>query len=161
MPPRFIAQTLRAPLLDEGGTNIAVLDVSAALARTKARLGGKGTSVRFIVADVTAWEPDFPADLWHDRVVLHFLTDPQDRAAYADALRRAVRPGSGCRTFGPATRPGRSPSPSCTKGARKALERMLPGRQRKKRPKTRLVGGEAVPPMRSVERLKTRRSPRC
>jgi len=41
------------------------------------------------------------------------------------------RPGSGCRTCGPATRPGRSPSPSSTKGARKAPERVLPIRQSK------------------------------
>ncbi|SCY65031.1 Methyltransferase domain-containing protein [Microvirga guangxiensis] len=73
-------------------------------------------------------------------------------------------PGSGCKSCGRATRPGRSPSPSSTKGARQAPERMLPGGQRKKRSKTRLVGGEAVPLMsatRSVERLKTRRNPRC
>lgn len=87
------ASRLPDALVDEGLTNITVLDVSAAaLARTKARLGGKGTSVRFIVADISAWEPDFPVDLWHDRAVLHFLTEPQDRVAYADALRRAVRP---------------------------------------------------------------------
>ena len=45
-------------LLEEGFTNIAVLDISAtALARTKARLGDKGLAVRFIVADLTAWRP--------------------------------------------------------------------------------------------------------
>ncbi|MBM6581207.1 class I SAM-dependent methyltransferase [Microvirga sp. BT689] len=88
------ASRLPDALLGEGFTNIAVLDVSAAaLARTKARLGGKGISVRFIVADVATWEPDFPVDLWHDRAVLHFLTEPQDRVAYVDALRRTVRPG--------------------------------------------------------------------
>lgn len=81
-------------LLGEGFTDIAVLDVSAAaLERTKARLGDRGQAVRFIVADIAAWQSEFPVDLWHDRAVLHFLTEPQDRAAYADALRRAVRPG--------------------------------------------------------------------
>lgn len=88
------ASRLPDALLEWGFTNIAVLDVSAvALAETKARLGGKGHSVRFIVADITAWDLEFPVDLWHDRAVLHFLTEPQDRAAYADVLRRAVRPG--------------------------------------------------------------------
>jgi SAM-dependent methyltransferase len=90
------AGVLRLPdaLLDEGGRNIAVLDVSAAaLARTNARLGDKGQSVRFIVADLAAWEPAFTVDLWHDRPVLHFLTDPKSRAAYADALSHTVDPG--------------------------------------------------------------------
>ncbi len=81
-------------LLAEGYSNIALLDVAAAaLERTRARLGGKGRSVRFIVADIAAWRPDVAVDLWHDRAVLHFLTEPRDRAAYADALRQAVKPG--------------------------------------------------------------------
>ena len=81
-------------LLEEGFTNIAVLDISAtALARTKARLGDKGLAVRFIVADLAAWQPDLTVDLWHDRAVLHFLTEDRDRAAYADAVRQAVKPG--------------------------------------------------------------------
>ncbi|WP_338105280.1 class I SAM-dependent methyltransferase [Microvirga tunisiensis] len=81
-------------LLEEGFANIAVLDISAtALARTRARLGDKGLAVRFIVADLTAWQPDLTVDLWHDRAVLHFLTQDRDRAAYADAVRQAVKPG--------------------------------------------------------------------
>jgi hypothetical protein len=32
-------------------------------------------------------------DLWHDRAVLHFLTEPRDRTAHAEALRRVVEPG--------------------------------------------------------------------
>ncbi|MBM6583221.1 class I SAM-dependent methyltransferase [Microvirga sp. BT689] len=81
-------------LLEGGFTNIAVLDVSAAaLAKTKARLGNTGSTVRIIVADLAAWQPDLTVDLWHDRAVLHFLTEERDRAAYAVALRHAVRPG--------------------------------------------------------------------
>ncbi|WP_262272075.1 class I SAM-dependent methyltransferase [Microvirga yunnanensis] len=88
------ASRLPDTLLEEGFTNIAVLDVSAvALERTRARLGGNGHSVRFIVADIAAWQPDFTVDLWHDRATLHFLTEPRDRAAYAEALRQAVNPG--------------------------------------------------------------------
>jgi len=81
-------------LLDEGYPNIVVLDVSAAaLERTRERLGDRGHSVRFIIADLAAWQPDVTVDLWHDRAVLHFLTEPRDRTAYAEALRRAVKPG--------------------------------------------------------------------
>jgi len=88
------ASRLPDALLEEGFTNIAVLDVSAvALAKTKARLSENEQTIRFVVANITAWEPDFTVDLWHDRAVLHFLTEPEDRAAYVDALRRAVRAG--------------------------------------------------------------------
>jgi hypothetical protein len=31
--------------------------------------------------------------VWHDRAALHFLIDPKDRAAYAERVLRAVRPG--------------------------------------------------------------------
>jgi SAM-dependent methyltransferase len=88
------ASHLPDALLEEGFTAVAVLDVSAAaLAKTKARLGDKGQAVRFIVADLAVWHPDLAVDLWHDRAVLHFLTDERDRAAYANALWRAVNPG--------------------------------------------------------------------
>ncbi|WP_201860700.1 class I SAM-dependent methyltransferase [Microvirga soli] len=88
------ASHLPDALLGEGFTKIAVLDVSAAaLERTRTRLGNRGRAVRFIVADIAAWQPEFPVDLWHDRAALHFLTEPRDREAYADAMRRAVKPG--------------------------------------------------------------------
>ena len=32
-------------------------------------------------------------DVWHDRAVFHFLTEPRDRAAYVRQAARAVRPG--------------------------------------------------------------------
>jgi SAM-dependent methyltransferase len=88
------ASRLPDVLLKEGYSNVIALDISAvALDRTRMRLGDKDQSVRFIVADIAAWRPDFAVDLWHDRAVLHFLTDERDRAAYADALRRVVKPG--------------------------------------------------------------------
>lgn len=42
-------------------------------------------------------------DLWHDRAVFHFLTEPVCRDAYIEALRRSVRPGGFAiiATFGP------------------------------------------------------------
>ncbi len=46
--------------------------------------------VRWIVADVTA-SPDLGRhDVWHDRAVFHFLTEPADRAAYVALLNRTV-----------------------------------------------------------------------
>jgi SAM-dependent methyltransferase len=88
------ASRLPDALLAEGYSNLVVLDISAAaLERTRTRLGDKGRPVRFIVGDVSAWQPDCTVDVWHDRAVLHFLTEAQDRLAYAEALRQAVRPG--------------------------------------------------------------------
>jgi 2-polyprenyl-3-methyl-5-hydroxy-6-metoxy-1,4-benzoquinol methylase len=88
------ASRLVDALLDEGFASITVLDVSdKALATSKARLGAQGAKVHWTAADVTVWEPSQAYDLWHDRAAFHFLTDPQDRAAYAQRVLRAVRPG--------------------------------------------------------------------
>jgi SAM-dependent methyltransferase len=81
-------------LLDEGFKTITVLDLSEkALTTSKARLGARGAYVQWVVADITTWEPSQIYDVWHDRAALHFLTDPKDRAAYAERVLRAVRPG--------------------------------------------------------------------
>ena len=34
-----------------------------------------------------------PVDVWHDRAVLHFLTEAEDRARYMTHLRATVKPG--------------------------------------------------------------------
>jgi SAM-dependent methyltransferase len=81
-------------LLDEGFEDITVLDLSnEALAQSKTRLGARSSKVRWVVADVTTWEPSQTFDVWHDRATFHFLTDESDRAAYAERVLRAVRPG--------------------------------------------------------------------
>lgn len=81
-------------LIDDGFKDITVLDLSEeALAISKARLGDKGEPAAWVAANITAWEPTRRYDLWHDRAALHFLTDPHDRAAYAERLSRAVNPG--------------------------------------------------------------------
>lgn len=88
------ASRLVDALLDAGWRDIAVLDIAgAALARAQARLGSRGASVDWIVADITTWQPRRRYDLWHDRAVFHFLTTAADRGAYKAALRAAVAPG--------------------------------------------------------------------
>ncbi len=81
-------------LLERDAQCVTVLDVSAAaLARSKARLGAAHTRVTWIEADVTSsWHVD-PVDVWHDRAVFHFLTEPTDRSQYLEHLRHAVKPG--------------------------------------------------------------------
>ena len=88
------ASRLVDALIDEGFDAVTVLDLSEkALATSKARLDAKGAHVQWLVADVMTWEPSQTYDVWHDRAALHFLTDPKDRAAYAERVLRAVRPG--------------------------------------------------------------------
>lgn len=83
----------------ELGYRPGVLDVSdAAVDRSRARLGPRAAEVEWYVADVTGWEPPHPWDLWHDRAVLHFLTEERDRDAYRMTLERAV-PASGWAVF--------------------------------------------------------------
>ncbi len=81
-------------LVAEGYHSVSVLDVSEkALATSRGRLGPRAKDITWIVADVTAWQPDKNYDLWHDRAAFHFLTEPADRTAYAECVRKAVRPG--------------------------------------------------------------------
>jgi hypothetical protein len=49
--------------------------------------------VKWIVADVTQWEPTRCYDLWHDRAAFHFLTETADRTAYVERLTSALHPG--------------------------------------------------------------------
>jgi len=89
------ASTLVDGLLGAGYHQLTVVDISAAaLELAKARLGAAAAPVTWQAADVLAAE--FPAqrfDVWHDRAVFHFLTDPADRARYVAQVRHAVRPG--------------------------------------------------------------------
>lgn len=80
-------------LLDRGYT-VAVLDISkCAIDRVRARLGDRANQVSWMVADVTAAPVLGTFDVWHDRAVFHFLTAPEDRAAYVKLLKRNVPVG--------------------------------------------------------------------
>lgn len=86
--------TLADHLLEAGYADVSVLDIAeAGLAHLKNRLGARADRIDWIVADVTEWKPERKYDLWHDRAVLHFLTQAKDQAAYAATLRAALRPG--------------------------------------------------------------------
>ncbi|MFN0036065.1 MAG: class I SAM-dependent methyltransferase [Saprospiraceae bacterium] len=81
-------------LLEQGFTNITVLDISAnAIERARARLGNRANEVQWVVSDVTEFEPAQPYDFWHDRAAFHFLTTEATVRRYADIAQRAVRPG--------------------------------------------------------------------
>jgi|SRR5215469_15192407 len=97
--------TLVDDLLARGYENLSVLDVSfAAINFTEKRLGRMADYVQWIVSDVTT--ADLPANayhVWHDRAVFHFLTAPDQRAAYVRQVSKAVRSGGHVlvSTFGP------------------------------------------------------------
>lgn len=84
-------------MIDVGGgasTLVDVLDVSsAALAKSRLRLGEKARGVEWIVADATTVEDLGVFDVWHDRAVFHFLTDPHDRRRYVDLAARTLPAG--------------------------------------------------------------------
>ncbi|RPD41335.1 class I SAM-dependent methyltransferase [Chitinophaga barathri] len=70
-------------LLDAGYENITVLDISSkALDKAKARLGEKAAKVKWIVSDITEFDPPTSYDIWHDRATFHFLTTPSQIEKY-------------------------------------------------------------------------------
>lgn len=85
------ASNLVDHLLDQGFTEVSVLDISvAALGAAKARLGARAGAVHWLASDSTKERPPGPYRLWHDRAVFHFLTPPEDRRTYVAALAAAL-----------------------------------------------------------------------
>ena len=81
-------------LIAKGFECVTVLDLSAAaIDSAKKRLGPNARLIQWVIADVTQWEPSENYDVWHDRAAFHFLTEPADRTAYVERLKKALRPG--------------------------------------------------------------------
>jgi len=79
-------------LLDSGYEDVTVVDIApAALSRSKARLAGRAHRVKWVASDLRSWTPETTFDLWHDRAVFHFMS-PEDRRAYLETMRRAMKP---------------------------------------------------------------------
>lgn len=89
------ASTLVDDLLAAGHDDVTVLDLSgSALDTARARLGALAARVRWSEANVLdAALARHRFDVWHDRAVFHFLTEPQDRRRYVRAVLHAVKPG--------------------------------------------------------------------
>lgn len=89
------ASTLVDDLLAAGYRQLTVLDLSsAALARSRDRLGPAAETVRWLEADIL--DVALPAsgfDVWHDRAVFHFLTAEHDQQRYLAQVRHALKPG--------------------------------------------------------------------
>jgi len=99
------ASTLVDDLLARGYQNLTVLDISlASLEVARKRLGLAAPQVRWLHADVSQHSlPTQSYDVWHDRAVFHFLTAPEDRAAYVRNVAASVKHGGHVivSTFGP------------------------------------------------------------
>lgn len=81
-------------LLESEFKQVAVLDISsAAIEATKARLGERASQAEWMVADITQAESLGEFDIWHDRAVFHFISDPDDRRHYVELLRRSLSIG--------------------------------------------------------------------
>lgn len=85
------ASCLPRELLDAGFEDVTVLDISAkALAKAKQALGNRADRIAWIEGDVTRDTIEGRFDIWHDRAVLHFLTDRGDRVRYRNLLLDAL-----------------------------------------------------------------------
>jgi len=97
--------TLIDDLLVRGYTDLTAFDISeSALAEVRQRLGHRADSVTWITGDVRTFPlPPGRYDLWHDRALFHFLTEPAQRDQYLDQIQRALKPGGlvMLSTFGP------------------------------------------------------------
>jgi len=97
--------TLVDDLIARGYQNVTVMDIArTAIEHSKKRLGSPSRSVTWLVADIL--QTQFPGgsfDVWHDRAVFHFLTEPALRLAYVQLVASAVKPGGHVMvaTFGP------------------------------------------------------------
>ncbi len=88
------ASTLVDEALELGLHRIAVLDISErALNASAERLGSRADQVEWIVGDVSVIDDVGRFDIWHDRAVLHFLTDAFDQERYVSLCERTVTPG--------------------------------------------------------------------
>ncbi len=85
------ASKLVDALLKQGWPDLTVLDIAeSALDVAKARLGPDATKVNWEAADITTWTPQRRYEVWHDRAVFHFLTEPAQRNAYRSALAQGL-----------------------------------------------------------------------
>ncbi|MCW7473994.1 SAM-dependent methyltransferase [Leptospira levettii] len=78
-------------LLELGYNHLSVLDISQnALNRCKQRLGESGKNIEWIVSDITLFQSEIKYDIWHDRAVFHFQTEPDTISKYKSNLINAL-----------------------------------------------------------------------
>jgi hypothetical protein len=72
---------------------VSATALQRAVERVRAEYGAAADGVRALIGDVTTTIIEPPVDVWFDRAVFHFLTEPEDVAAYVLAMRAGLRRG--------------------------------------------------------------------
>lgn len=86
--------TLVDELLSLGYDDLTIVDVSAAAVHeVSERLAERAQKVTRVIADITEWEPSRTFAVWHDRAVLHFMTNDSARSAYVTTVARSLAQG--------------------------------------------------------------------
>jgi SAM-dependent methyltransferase len=87
--------TLVDDLLELGYGNLTAVEISqTALDALKKRVGLRGAGVTWVRGDVLEIQlPETALDVWHDRAVFHFLTEPDRRRAYMERVESALKRG--------------------------------------------------------------------
>ena len=87
------ASPLVGRLLALDYVDVTVIDISrVSLAQSASRNRSDGR-VTYIHGDILGWVPQREYRLWHDRAVLHFLTEPSDVDRYRKVLGEALGVG--------------------------------------------------------------------
>lgn len=74
-------------LIELGYSNITVLDISeTAINKAKARLRDISKNVKWIISDITRFNPAEKFDIWHDRAVFHFITQDSSIEKYKNLV---------------------------------------------------------------------------
>jgi 2-polyprenyl-3-methyl-5-hydroxy-6-metoxy-1,4-benzoquinol methylase len=85
------ASVLARQLVAQGFIDMTVLDLSTE-ALAAARQHADDAPVEWLHQDLLSWRPRRRYDVWHDRAVLHFLVEAEDRERYRETLRAALAP---------------------------------------------------------------------
>lgn len=81
-------------LVDQGYEHVTLLDISeSALQKAQNRLGPSASKVTWEVSDILEFESSAKVELWHDRAVFHFLTEPNDQQTYRSLVERSIVSG--------------------------------------------------------------------
>ncbi len=134
-------------LLEQGFENISVLDISSeALEKSKKRLGNKAQKVKWIVSDVTEFNPDTKFDVWHDRATFHFLTTPTQIKKYIETASKYV---IGFLTI--ATFSDNGPDKCSGLQIKKYSEKTLTSALKKKFDKIRCITEDHITPFKTIQ----------
>jgi 2-polyprenyl-3-methyl-5-hydroxy-6-metoxy-1,4-benzoquinol methylase len=87
------ASPLAGRLATEGYRDVTVVDVSQRAIDEARESVPASAAITWVCSDIRAWEPGRSFDVWHDRAVLHFLSDPEERTAYARLVRHSLNSG--------------------------------------------------------------------